>query len=141
MHTGTQINTALLILILYSREVIAVAILVIAYYIIRLLCKSPSCRYSYLAVVSALSVLLNQEVMLWFMRRLDFRYFGYGGEGVRSGAAGLFALVTGIVAIARIRKSEGSLRGYPFAVVGIIGGSSWFGYWAFKYLHLMLSAS
>ena len=120
------------------RKIIALAIYLLAFFCVRLVNRSLRHKLSYLAVFSALSILFNPLVLLRICMLLHLPY-AVGGEGVLNGAAGLLALVTGIIAFVHIRNSKEGLQGYPFAIAGIVGGACWLGYWLFVYLRLMLA--
>ena len=82
-----------------------------------------------------MSVFLNPVLIHYSFMRVHSPYVvGRGDEELRSFAAGLVALTTGIVAAVRIRKSKGSLRGLPFAIVGIVGGAWWAYFWTALFL-------
>ncbi len=119
-------------------EFIAAAIFILANFGIRLASQPPAPRFSYLAIFAAMSVLLNPLLIHVVLMRLHFPYIvGRGDSELRSFAAGVVALITGIVAVVRIRKSKGKLRGLPFAVVGITGGALWAGAWSAFFLWFM----
>jgi hypothetical protein len=111
-------------------EIIAAAIFGLAYCSLRLSRGSSPPRLSFLAVFAALSVLLNPHLIHLVLMRVHFPYIvGRGDSEFRSFAAGVVALIAGIVAVIRIRKSKGGLRGLPFAIIGIVGGFLWAGAW------------
>jgi hypothetical protein len=112
-------------------EIIAAAILGLAYCNLRLSRGSSPPRLSFLAVFAALSVLLNPLLIHHVWMYGHFPYIvGVSVDGFHSFAAGVVALIAGIVAVIRIRKSKGKLKGLPFAIIGIVGGFLWAGAWA-----------
>lgn len=123
-------------------ELMAAAVFGLAYFGVCLSGRSVTPRFSYLAVFSALSVFLNPILIHLFLMRVHFPYIvGRGDSELRSFLAGLVTLVTGIVAVVRIRKARGGLRGLPFAVFGIVGGIVWAGGWAAVFFRFMWGMS
>jgi hypothetical protein len=49
----------------------------------------------------------------------------------------MLSFICGIVALIRILRSRRSLRGLPFAIVGIIGGAVWAVFWAQLYVRFV----
>jgi hypothetical protein len=119
-------------------EFIAAAIFGLAYCSLRLSRGSSAPRFSYLAVFATISVLLNPLLIHLVLMRVHFPYIvGRGDSEFRSFAAGVVASIAGIVAVVRIQKSKGELKGLPFAFVGIVGGAPWAGAWAAFFLRFM----
>lgn len=116
-------------------ELIAVAGLLLAYLILRLSNRPGSKSFSYLAIFSATSVVLNPYFLetVFIREHLPFAVVS-GSERPRSFVMGVVALLTGIMAIKDILCSQGDLRGLLFAFVGIIGGTIWAVYWIWFYL-------
>ena len=110
-------------------ELTAAGLFLLAYGGIRLLNHFVSKPLSYLAVFSAMSIVLNPLIIHIVFYRAGLPYVGRGDEELRSFAAGIVTLLTGIIATIRIRRSHGALRGLPFAIAGITGGSVWIGFW------------
>lgn len=92
-------------------------------------------KISFLAIFAAINVFLNPVVINYVEWHLHSRFaVGVGGEGLRSFADGFISFIAGIVALIRILRSRRSLRGLPFAIVGIIGGVIWAVFWAQLYI-------
>ena len=126
---------------LNNYEIKAASIFILGYVAVRLLSLWTSHPLSYLAVFSTLNVILNPLVIHFAMMR--FRpsdVVGLGDSELRSFAAGLVSFVCGIIALVRILRSHGSLRGLPFAAFGVVGGGIWVGYWlifAYRIRHVI----
>lgn len=124
------VTNVMLILELNIYEFIAATIFILAYFGTRILNRSASSHLSYLAIFSALNVLLNPQAIHWILMHLHFPYtVGLGDSEFRSFAAGIVSLVSSVVALVRIRRSHGLLRGLPLAIFGIAGGVLWAGLW------------
>jgi hypothetical protein len=75
--------------------------------------------------------MLNPWAIRGVLRHLHIAHLFFSGFDYWVSIAGGFAaVVAGIVAVVRIRKSNGMLRGIPFAVLGLIAGALWVGIWA-----------
>jgi hypothetical protein len=124
-----------LFLLFNNYELFAAFISILAYVGVRFLNVSVSPRFSFLAIFAAINVFLNPVVINYVEWHLHSRFaVGVGGEGLRSFAAGFISFIAGIVALVRILRSRRSLRGLPFAIVGIIGGVIWAVFWAQLYI-------
>ena len=110
-------------------EITAAVIFVTAYFAIRHFNRGRGVALSYLAVFSGLAVLLNPEIIRTVFQLIGPYWIVRGDSEVRSCAAGAMALVTGVIAVVRIRRSHGALSGIPFAMIGIAGGVLWVGFW------------
>ena len=108
---------------------VAAGLFLLAYVFVCLLNRSASKSLSYLAVFSAMSVVLNPYLFHIVFLYAGLPFVGRGGDELRSFVAGIITLSTGIIAVIRIRRSHGALRGLPLAIAGIIGGAVWAGFW------------
>ena len=132
---SNDIRTVLFMVQINIYELVAAAGFLLAYLVLRLANRSYSNSISYLAVFSATSIVLNPYLieMVFIREHLPFSMVG-GNERFRSFLMGIVALITGIIALKRISRSHGELRGRPFAFVGIVGGTAWALYWIQLYL-------
>jgi hypothetical protein len=128
----------MLFLRLNNYEIKATFIFIVTYVGVRLFNHSASAHLSYLAVFSGVNVALNPHVIHGVLMGLHSHdVVGRGDEKLRSFAAGLLSFVCGIVALVRILRSHGSLRGLPFAIAGAIGGAIWTGLWAVIFIRFV----
>jgi len=131
-----------LLLLFNNYEIIAGFICILVYISARFLNVSVTPRFSFLAIFSALTVFLNPVVINYVQWHLHSHFaVGIGSEELRSFTAGLLSFVCGIVALIRILRSHRSLRGLPFAIVGIIGGAIWAVFWAQLYIRFVSAMS
>lgn len=80
-------------------EIIAAILFVLAYIGLRLFSRPKIPRLSYLAIFAVMSVVLNPQLIRIALVDAHFPYIVYRGDSeLRSFAAGLVALVTGICA-------------------------------------------
>jgi hypothetical protein len=127
-----------LFLLFNNYELCAAFISILVYIGVRFLNVSVTPRFSFLAIFAALNVFLNPVVINYVQWHLHSRFaVGIGSEELRSFSAGMLSFICGIVALIRILRSRRSLRGLPFAIVGIIGGAVWAVFWAQLYVRFV----
>lgn len=100
---------------------VTVAILIVAYHILRGVNASRQKPISFLAVFSA--VALNPEFLYLIARFTPLPVVAHGDSEMRSFLAGLIAFFTGVAAVVRTRKWNGQRSGMPYALIGTIGGA------------------
>lgn len=128
----------ILFLRLNNYEITAAIAFIFGYAATQLVNRSASPHFSFLAIFAAMNVILNPLVIHLVQMRLHSPFvIGRGDEGLRSFAAGLLSLVTGIIALVRIMKCRSLFRGLPFAVFGIVGGTIWVGFWASLFIRFV----
>ena len=81
------------------------------------------------AVISAACAVLNPAVVHILFKVSGLPWVGLGGSELRSFGAGLVAVITGHVALVRIRRNHPPLRGRALAWVGLVLGYLWLAGW------------
>lgn len=110
----------------FHYELIAMGIFLWVYFKVRSRNATMEVTWSYLAIFSALSVLLNPLLMHFALSLVKYPLTGARGDiEIRSFLAGVISLSTGIIVLVRIRKSGGKSRGSGLASIGVIGGTLW----------------
>lgn len=99
-------------------QLVAASMVGAAYCFIRLFNRSSTSRWSYLAVFSAIGVVVNPGLTPVFLGGLPYM-------SLEAFIVGVLAFGTGTIAAYLIQRSRGSLRGLPFAIFGIVGGGLW----------------
>ena len=119
-----------ILFIVYHYEFIAIGIFAWIFFKVRYRNATIEVPWSYLAIFSALSVLFNPLLMHLALSLVHYPLtVARGDDEIRSFLAGVISLLTGIIALVRIRKSRGKIRGSGLARVGVIGGTLWIVGW------------
>lgn len=119
-----------ILFIVYHYELIAIGIFAWIFFKVRYRNATIEVPWSYLAIFSALSVLFNPLLMHLALSLVYYPLTVAGGDDeIRSFLAGVISLLTGIIALVRIRKSRGKIRGSGLARIGVIGGTLWIVGW------------
>jgi hypothetical protein len=126
----------------FLRNLYELVILILAwlsFIVVTRLNRRKAQRVSRLAVISAVTGLINPVVVYAVVSGLHCFVYPPQFNPIRSFLFGAFALGAGIVAAVRIRRSHGAQRGKPFCVVGIVTGGLWTIFWIGLLLTLILA--
>jgi hypothetical protein len=128
-----------ILFIVYHYELIAIGIFAWIFFKVRYRNATIEVPWSYLAIFSAVSVLLNPLLMHLVLSLVHYPLtVARGDDEIRSFLAGVISLSTGIIALVRIRKSRGKIRGFGLASIGVIGGTLWVVGWIVFILWFLL---
>jgi len=117
------------LLIFNIYEVSLLAVLVLAYSVVRHHNSSTVSRLSYLAVFSAICGVLNPEVIFQVLLRLHLAPIVSGNTKVTSCLTGFVAVISALVAFYRIHRSGGAMHGRAYAIIGLVTGLPWMLFW------------
>ena len=91
--------------------------------------KKHGTRVSRLAVFSFCWGLINPTFVFMAFRALGLPWIAQGDSELRAWFAGTLAVFLGIMALRKIKQSQGEIWGRIFAWIGIISGAVWFVCW------------
>ncbi|MDX2109050.1 MAG: DUF4190 domain-containing protein [Verrucomicrobiota bacterium] len=84
---------------------------------------------SFLAIISLTTAILNPAVTHIIFKLIGLPWVGRGDSELRSFAFGVLAVVTGHVALVRIRRANPPVRGRAAAWIGLVIGYLWVVSW------------
>ena len=110
-------------------EVCLLVALASAYPVVRHTSRTSLPRLSYLAVFSALCGVLNPQVIFGVLASVHLAPIVAGCTKITSCVVGFVAVVSALIALYRIRRAGGAMRGRGYAVVGLVTGLPWMLFW------------